>query len=172
MHCNFSLFKIVLNDLKSGRFTLGTAKPRDTRSPERPYSALTFHSDQLSKYKDQPTTPSTDDTKVIVVVAVAYYLSSSFHRIASDVYTFQCANDFLLGVIRTCLKVSIDPMFLWISNFCSLNLLLVRSYQAEIMIVKRLIQGRKNVTRMRVDPAHRAIRVVDDVFSLTAGQLL
>ena len=35
-------------------------------------------------------------------------------------------------------------MFLGIlSNFCPLNLLLVRCYQAEIIIVKRLIQVRK-----------------------------
>ena len=32
------------------------------------------------------------------------------------------------------------------------NLLLVRSHQAEIIIVKRLIQGRNNVTRVRVEP--------------------
>ena len=31
------------------------------------------------------------------------------------------------------------------------NLLLVRSHQAEIIIVKRLIQGRDNVTRLRVE---------------------
>ena len=55
--------------------------------------------------------------------------------------------------IRTCLGVSDDPMFLWISsNFCPLDLLLVRSHQAEIIIVKRLIQGRNNVIRVRVEP--------------------
>ena len=44
-------------------------------------------------------------------------------------------------------------MFLWISlNSCPLNLLLVRSHQAEIIIIKRLIQGRNNVTRVRVEP--------------------
>ena len=44
-------------------------------------------------------------------------------------------------------------MFLWIPlNSCPLNLLLVRSHQAEIIIVKRLIEGRKNVTRVRVEP--------------------
>ena len=44
-------------------------------------------------------------------------------------------------------------MFLWISlNSCPLNLLLVQSHQAEIIIVKRLIQGRNNVTRVRVEP--------------------
>ena len=44
-------------------------------------------------------------------------------------------------------------MFLWISsNSCPLNLLLVRNHQAEIIIVKRLIQGRNNVTRVRVEP--------------------
>ena len=59
----------------------------------------------------------------------------------------------MIGGIRTCLEVSDDPMFLWISsNSCPLNLLLVRSHQAEIIIVKRLIQGRNNVTRMQVEP--------------------
>ena len=42
-------------------------------------------------------------------------------------------------------------MFLWISsNSCPLTLLLVRSHQAERIIVKRLIQGRNNLTRVRV----------------------
>ena len=59
----------------------------------------------------------------------------------------------MIGGIRTCLGDSDDPMFLWISsNSCPLNLLLVRSHQAEIIIVKRLIQGRNNVTRVRVEP--------------------
>ena len=44
-------------------------------------------------------------------------------------------------------------MILWISsNFCPLNLLLVQSHQAEIIIVKHLIQGRNNVTRVWVEP--------------------
>ena len=38
------------------------------------------------------------------------------------------------------------------SNSCPLNLLLVRSHQAEITIVKRLIQGHNNVTRVQVEP--------------------
>ena len=43
-------------------------------------------------------------------------------------------------------------MFLRISsNSCPLNLLGVRSHQAEIIIVKRLIQRCNNVTRMRVE---------------------
>ena len=55
--------------------------------------------------------------------------------------------------IRTCLGVSDDPMFVWISsNSCPLNLLLVRSHQVEIIIVKRLIQGRNNEARVRVEP--------------------
>ena len=59
----------------------------------------------------------------------------------------------MIGGIRTCLGVSDDPMLLWIStNFCPLNLLLVRSHQAEIIIVERLIQGRYNVTRVGVEP--------------------
>ena len=54
--------------------------------------------------------------------------------------------------IRTCLGVSSDPMFLWISsNFCPINLLL-RSHQAEIFIVTRLIQGRNNVTECGLNP--------------------
>ena len=44
-------------------------------------------------------------------------------------------------------------MFLWIfSNSCPLNLLLVQSQQAEIIIVKCLVQVRNNVTRVRVEP--------------------
>ena len=44
-------------------------------------------------------------------------------------------------------------MFLWISsNSCPLNLLLVGSHQAELIIIKRLIQGRNNETRVRVEP--------------------
>ena len=77
------------------------------------------------------------------------YLSSC-HRTASDANllddprTFHYNDYFVIGGIRTCLGVSDDPMFLWISsNSCPLNLLLVRSHQAEIIIVKRLIQGRK-----------------------------
>ena len=59
----------------------------------------------------------------------------------------------MIGGIRTCLEVSDDPMFLWISsNSCPLNLLLVRSHQAKIIIVKRLIQERNNVTRVLVEP--------------------
>ena len=86
------------------------------------------------------------------------YLSSC-HRTASDAnllddpHTFHYQDYFVIGRIRTCLGVSDDPMFLWISsNSCPLNLLLVRSHQAEIIIVKRLIQGRNSVTRVRVEP--------------------
>ena len=86
------------------------------------------------------------------------YLSSC-HRTASDSnllddpHTFHYQDYFVIGRIRTCLRVSDDPMFLWISsNSCPLNLLLVRSHQAEIIIVKSLIQGRNSVTRVRVEP--------------------
>ena len=59
----------------------------------------------------------------------------------------------MIAGICTCLGVSDDPMYLWIfSNSCPLKMLLVRSHQAEIIIVKRLIQGRNNVTRVRVEP--------------------
>ena len=44
-------------------------------------------------------------------------------------------------------------MFPWISsNSCPLNLLLVQIHQAEIIIVKGRIQGRNNVTMVRVEP--------------------
>ena len=43
-------------------------------------------------------------------------------------------------------------MFLWISwNSCPLNLLLARSHQTEIIILKRRIQRRNNLTRVRVE---------------------
>ena len=38
------------------------------------------------------------------------------------------------------------------SNPCPLNMLLFRSHQEEIIIVKRLIQVRDNMTRIRVEP--------------------
>ena len=61
-----------------------------------------------------------------------YYLSSC-HKTAPDANCW---------TIRSCLLVSKDPTFLWISsNSCSLNLLFVRNHHAEIIIVKRLIQG-------------------------------
>ena len=81
------------------------------------------------------------------------------HRTASDAnllddpHTFHYQDYFVIGGIRTCLGVSNDPMFLWISsNSCPLNLLLVRSHLVEIIIVKRLIQGRNNVIGVRVEP--------------------
>ena len=44
-------------------------------------------------------------------------------------------------------------MFIRISsNSSTVNLLLVRSHQAEIIIVKRLIRGRNIVTKVRVEP--------------------
>ena len=44
-------------------------------------------------------------------------------------------------------------MFAWIpSNSFPMNLLLVRSHQAAIIIVKRFIQGRINVNRVRIEP--------------------
>ena len=52
-------------------------------------------------------------------------------------------------------------MFVWISsNFCPLNLLLVRNHQASRIIVKRLVHRRNNVTRVGLNPDH-SIRVVE-----------
>ena len=62
--------------------------------------------------------------------------------------------------ICTYLEVSYDPVFLWISsNSRPLNLLLVRSLQAEIINVERLIQGRKAWPGCGLNPDH-SIRVV------------
>ena len=65
-------------------------------------------------------------------------------------------------------------MFLRISSSSRpLNLLLVRSHQAaEIIIVKRLIQGHNNVTRVRVE--HRSFnqgRRKNDAFTDSATLL-
>ena len=76
----------------------------------------------------------------------------------------------MLEEIRTCSLVSIYPMFLWISsNSCSLNLLLVRSHQAEIIAIKRFIQERMTKARVRVEPrsCNQNCRK-KDVFTLSA----
>ena len=58
----------------------------------------------------------------------------------------------MVGGIRTFSGISIDPTFLWISsNFRPMNLLLVRSHQAEVIIAKRLIQRRNNVIKVEVE---------------------
>ena len=59
----------------------------------------------------------------------------------------------MFGGIRTCLGVFNDPNLPEIfRNSLELNLLLVRSYEAEIIIIKRLIQGRNNVTWEQIEP--------------------
>ena len=59
----------------------------------------------------------------------------------------------LIGGIYICVEVSSDPIFLWCSsNSFPLNLQFVRSYQAEIIILKRLIGECNYATRMRVEP--------------------
>ena len=56
------------------------------------------------------------------------------------------------GRIRTRLGVDHFPSFpVDVLTSSHVNLLLVRSHQAEIIIVERLIQGRNNVTRVRVE---------------------
>ena len=106
------------------------------------------------------------------------YLSSC-HRTASDAnllddpHTFCCNDYFVIGGIRTCLVASDDSMFPWISsNSCPLNLLLDRSHQAEIIIVKHLIQGRNSsVTRVRVEPrSFDQGRRKNDAFTHSATQ--
>ena len=54
-------------------------------------------------------------------------------------------------------------------NSGSLNLLLVRSDQATIIIVKRLIQRRNNLTRVRVEPRScDQLRRRNDAFTISA----
>ena len=56
------------------------------------------------------------------------------------------------GRIRTRLGVDHFPSFpVGVLTSSLVNLMLVRSHQAEIIIVKRLIQGRNNVTMVRVE---------------------
>ena len=84
-------------------------------------------------------------------------LDSVRSQLLDDQRTFHCNDYFVVGEIRTCLGVSRDPIFQWtFLNFCPLNLLLDRSHQAEIIIVKSLIQGRP---RWGLNPDN-AIRVV------------
>ena len=85
------------------------------------------------------------------------YLSSSYRTASGTNYwtiraLLYCNDYFVLGEIHACLGVSSDPMFLWISlNSCLLNLQLVQSHQAEIILVKHFIQERNNVTRVLVE---------------------
>ena len=83
---------------------------------------------------------------------------------------FHCNDYFVVGGIRTCFEVFSDSMFLWISwNACPINLLLIRSHQAEVIIVKRYIQGRNDVTRVLVDLDHATKgRQNNKVFTLSA----
>ena len=76
------------------------------------------------------------------------YISSSLRTASGANYwaiphTFHCGDYFVVGGLRTCLEVFSDSMFQWISsNSCPLNLLLVGSHPAQIIVVKCLIQGR------------------------------
>ena len=98
---------------------------------------------------------SSHQSEMIIVKLLLFILRSSGsvrrYRIG-DHRTFHCNDYFVTEEIRTCLGVFNDPMFLWISsNSCPRYLLLVRSHQAEIIIVKHLIQERKSVTRVPVE---------------------
>ena len=60
------------------------------------------------------------------------------------------------------------PFSSWRFTFSHVNLLLVRSHQVEIIIVKRLIQGRNSVTRVRVEPrSFDQSRRKNDAFTLS-----
>ena len=127
-----------------------------------------------------PSAKQIDATYAFLFLCVCFsaYLSSCY-RTASDAnllddpHTFHCIDCFVIGRICTCLEVSNNPMLQLISlNSCPLNLLLLRSHQAEIIIVKRLTQGRNSVTRVRVEPRlfdHGRCR--NDAFTLSATLL-
>ena len=89
----------------------------------------------------------------IVVVAAHIFPSVTGQRQTLTIgRTFHCNDCFVTEGIRTCLGVSSDSMFFWITlNSCPLNLLLVRSHQAEKIIKNHLIQGRNNVTSVRIE---------------------
>ena len=81
------------------------------------------------------------------------YLTASNDALLEDPHTFHCIDYFVIGGIRLCLGVFDNLMFLWFSsNSRPLNLLLVRSHQAEIIIEKRFIPARNSVTSVRVEP--------------------
>ena len=90
---------------------------------------------------------------------ILYCIISSCHRTASDA-NYWTIRALFIAMTTSCseesallLGVPSDPKFLWISlNSCPLNWLLVRNHQAEILIVKRLIQEHNNVTRVQVEP--------------------
>ena len=66
--------------------------------------------------------------KGVAVVAHIYPPVTGEHQtlIIGRSAHFHCNDHFVVGGIRTCLEVSDDPMFLWISsNSCPLNFLLV-----------------------------------------------
>ena len=97
----------------------------------------------------------TSNIKNIVVVVAHIYPPVTGQRQTLTYWTirsFHYNDYFVIGGIGTSLGgVFNDPKFLWISsNFCPMNLLLVRSHK--IMIVKRLIPRRNNVTRVRIEP--------------------
>ena len=71
-------------------------------------------------------------------------------RLLDDRHTFNCNDYFVLGGIRTCLGVSIVPVDFF--EFLSTEFAVRSKPQAEIIIVKRLVQERNNVTRVRVQP--------------------
>ena len=91
-------------------------------------SYCTYHRTLFSVCFDQSLATS---LKCCCCCCCSAYLSSC-HRTASDAnllddpHTFHYQDYFVIGGIRTCLGVSDDPMFLWISSISGpLNLLLV-----------------------------------------------
>ena len=91
-------------------------------------------------------------------------------RTAPDAIYQTICTLFVLERSCTCLRISSDPMFLWILlNSCPLNLVLVPSHQAEMVIVKRFIEGQNKQTRVRVEPKScDQGRLKNDFFALLA----
>ena len=90
-------------------------------------------------------------------------------RLPDDPITFHSNEYFVPGGIRTCLEVSSDPMLVYFFEFLSTEFAAGRSNPAEVIIVKRLIQGRNNVTRVRIQPKLcDQCRRKNDAFTLSA----
>ena len=97
---------------------------------------LTYHNDKINEIK----TYELNCTKRLIDWCIFILLS----RESDGALCF--------GRIRTRLGVDHFTSFpVDVLTSSHVNLLLVQSHQAEIIIVKRLIQGRNNVTRVRVE---------------------
>ena len=50
---DFSQYKKTVSEINSGKYLHGNARPTDLRTPERPFSALSYHSRELSRISEK-----------------------------------------------------------------------------------------------------------------------